>query len=181
VRKKIGDAEASVLLYYTEFCDSEIRQLWTEHGFEIFCSGFAWGAEHRTVWTYNGGRPKFLHTTLSTLLDHKEVICLQPTTLALYSSSLGIPTSIICEQEISLGLGIVNEGKGTASLRVWDKQISEKSFLLLGNDYAERTISSNKMKLAFKYLGRESFKTPAELERLLPLISGLIPSRLNDI
>ncbi len=43
IRKRIGDVDASVLLYYTEFCDPKIRFEWSSRGFALECSGFAWG------------------------------------------------------------------------------------------------------------------------------------------
>jgi len=175
VREKIGDTEASVLLYYTEFCDPRIRQAWSDKGFHLECSGFAWGAEHRTVWTYNGGRPNFLLNTLNVLLNHSEVICTSPTTLASYSTSIGIPTSILIDNEIPLSLGLVNEGKGVARLKAYDSNIREISRNLLGEDYEDRSISSEKQKLAMKYLGVGSFQSKEGLRALLPLEANLIP------
>ena len=179
-RKKIGDVDASVLLYYTEFCDPRIRQIWINAGFNIECSGMAWGAEHRTVWTYNGGRPKFLSTTLNLLSNHEEVICLSPTTLAVYSISLGIPTSIQLDTGHSHPLGIVSEGKGVERLRKYDEDVFQHSVNLLGRNFADRDISEEKIDRSLQYLGIESFKTRDELEDILPLIPGIIPMPLKS-
>jgi hypothetical protein len=176
VRNRIGDVDASVLLYYTEFSDPMVRREWSRRGFALECSGFAWGAEHRTLWTYNGGRPRFLHNTLSVLLKHREVICTSPTTLATYSTSLGIPTSILVDPEISLVMGIVNEGKGTDRLRKYNLKISELSKHLLGENFAERELTKEKIKLSLAYLGVESFHTRDELFKVLPLRKGFIPT-----
>ena len=175
VRKRIGDVNASVLLYYTEFSDPKIREIWTRNGFTLECSGFAWGAEHRTLWTYNGGRPEFLQNTLNVLLNHGEVLCTSPTTLATYSTSLGIPTSILIDPEISIALGIVNEGKGVENLRNHNSRISELSNHLLGGEFANRNITEDKIRLAFNYLGIESFQSSDRLRNTLPLIGGVIP------
>ena len=180
LRRKIGDIDASVLLYYTEFCDPQIRQIWINAGFNLECSGMAWGAEHRTVWTYNGGRPKFLANTLDLISNHKEVICLSPTTLAIYSCSIGIPTSIQLNPESRHPLGVVSEGKGVARLRKYDEEILNHSSNLLGNNFAERDISTEKINRSLQYLGIESIKTRNELENVLPLIEGMIPVPLNS-
>lgn len=174
-RTKVGDVEASVLLYYTEFCDPHIRRMWLNQGFKVECSGMAWGAEHRTIWTYNGGRPTFLSSTLEILSRHKEVVCTSPTTLATYACSLGIPTSIQLVPDSSNTLGVVNEGKGVARLRKYKENLSEHSRNLLGPNYMERDISEEKINRALKYLGLESFKSPEELSQLLPLKEGMIP------
>jgi len=175
VRKQIGDVDASVLLYYTEFCDPNVRREWSTKGFALECSGFAWGAEHRTLWTYNGGRPNFLKNTLSVLLKHREVMCTYPTTLATYSTSLGIPTSILIDPEISLVMSLVNEGKGVERLRKYDSEISELSKNLLGEDFSKRDISESKVNFSLQYLGIESFQSQESLRGILPLLSGLIP------
>jgi hypothetical protein len=175
VRKQIGDVDASVLLYYTEFCDPNVRHEWSSKGFALECSGFAWGAEHRTLWTYNGGRPNFLKNTLNVLLKHREVMCTYPTTLATYSTSLGIPTSILIDPEISLVMSLVNEGKGVERLRKADSEISELSKKLLGDDFSKRDISDSKVKFSSQYLGIESFQSQDSLRSVLPLVSGLIP------
>ncbi len=175
LRERIGNSEASVLLYYTEFCDPKVRQAWSDKGFFIECSGFAWGAENRTLWTYNGGRPRFLQNTLRVLLAHGEVICTSPTTLATYSASLGIPTSLWIDDEISFSLDLVNEGKGVERLRAYDSRIREIAKNLLGPDFEIRDISREKRQLSLKYLGVESFQSQDSLRRLLPLEANLIP------
>jgi hypothetical protein len=175
IRNRIGDVDASVLLYYTEFCDPDVRREWLSKGFALECSGFAWGAEHRTLWTYNGGRPDFLKNTMKVLLQHREVICTSPTTLAIYSSSLGIPTSILIDPEFSQALGIVNEGKGVDRLRDYDSKVGELSKKLLGESFAVRELTESKIKLSLKYLGVESFQSPQSLRAILPLTSGMIP------
>lgn len=175
VRQCIGDKSASVLLYYTEFCDPSVREAWLSHGFELECSGFAWGSEHRTIWTYNGGRPNFLLNTFNVLMRHREVICTSPTTLATYSSSLGIPTSILIDSDISLAMGLVNEGKGIDRLRTYDSKIMDLSGYLLGSGFAERNITKEKVELSLKYLGVESFQTPDRLREMLPVVTGMIP------
>jgi hypothetical protein len=175
IRNQIGDVDASALLYYTEFCDPNVRREWSNKGFALECSGFAWGAEHRTLWTYNGGRPEFIRNTLGVLLKHREVICTSPTTLATYSTSLGIPTSILIDPEFSKAMGIVNEGKGVDRLRKYDSEIGELSKKLLGEDFAARDITESKIGVSLKYLGVESFQSQESLRDILPLISGVIP------
>ena len=117
-REMIGDASATVLLYYTEFCDPNIRSAWEKYGFPTTCNGMAWGAEARTVWTYNGGRPHFLKSALKLIMNHSNVICSSPTTFAYYSLSLGVPTKILSSHDLPSTMGIVSEGKGVERLRV---------------------------------------------------------------
>jgi hypothetical protein len=175
IRKKIGDIDASVLLYYTEFCDPKIRKLWRDQGFNLESSGMAWGAEHRTLWTYNGGRPNFLANTLNLILGHREVICTYPTTFAAYSSSLGVPTSILIDPEVSENMGVVNEGKGVERLKMHDSKGKVYSLNLLGDTFAKRDISEDKINRSLKYLGIESLESPENLKEILPLIKGMIP------
>jgi hypothetical protein len=174
-RELIGKADASVLLYYTEFCDSNIRKAWEESGFKIYCNGMAWGAENRTLWTYNGGRPGFLHHTLETLSFHSNVICQYPTTLAHYSTSLGIPTKISRAEETPRTLGIVSEGKGVERHRYYEGIADELGVATLGNDFDILNFSEEKSELAMQSLGIESLKSIEQLKSLLPLRSGLIP------
>ena len=174
-REQIGKADASVLLYYTEFCDSKIREAWEDAGFKIYCSGMAWGAENRTLWTYNGGRPNFLFHTLKTLSVHSNVICQYPTTLAHYSTSLGIPTKISRLEETPRALGIVSEGKGVKRLRDYEEIADEFAFSTLGEEFATLNFNTEKSNLAMNSLGVESIKSQEQLRAILPLMPGLIP------
>ena len=174
-RQSIGDVDASVLLYYTEFCDRAVRQAWMNQGFALECSGLAWGAENRTVWTYNGGRTQFLLNTLNAIIRHREVICLAPTSLATYSASLGVPTSIQIYEGISQNLGVVNKGKGVNRLKQYDANLVDYAKKLLGPDYSDRAISQSKIELSKRYLGIEYFRTKDELRDLLPIRHGLVP------
>jgi hypothetical protein len=112
---------------------------------------------------------------MKVLLQHREVICTSPTTLAIYSSSLGIPTSILIDPEFSQALGIVNEGKGVDRLRDYDSKVGELSKKLLGESFAVRELTESKIKLSLKYLGVESFQSPQSLRAILPVTSGMIP------
>ncbi len=77
-------------------------------------------------------------------MKHREVICTYTTTLATYSTSLGIPTSILIDPDISLVLGIVNEGKGVDRSRKYDSEIGELSKKLLGEDFAVRDVTEKR-------------------------------------
>lgn len=174
-RRQIGNAKASVLLYYTEFCDPHVRNSWRSEGFEIFSSGMAWGPEQRTLWTYNGGRKNFLHNTLETLSCHQNVICQIPTTLALYAISLGIPTKINTSQEIPKVLGIVDQGKGVDRLRRLESEMDQWAADTLGNEFNNLSVTEEKRILVANALGVNDMKSRAELTRMLPLKPGVIP------
>ncbi len=178
-RNLLGDADASVLLYYTEFCDPQIRKSWSDAGFEIFSSGMAWGPEHRTLWTYNGGRANFLANTLTTLLNHRNVICQAPTTLALYAISLGIPTKINTAEEMPRALGIVNQGKGVERFRKLELEVDKWAEDTLGKRFHELSITDEKRKLVLTALGTSAVKTPEQLREILPLLPGMVPLSEN--
>ena len=178
-RNLLGDADASVLLYYTEFCDPAIRKSWSDAGFEIFSSGMAWGPEHRTLWTYNGGRVNFLANTLTTLLNHRNVICQAPTTLALYAISLGIPTKINTAEEMPRALGIVNQGKGVERFRKLELEVDKWAEDTLGKRFHELSITDEKRRLVLTALGASAVKTPEQLREILPLLPGMIPLSEN--
>jgi hypothetical protein len=174
-RNLLGDADASVLLYYTEFCDPAIRKSWSDAGFDIYSSGMAWGPEHRTLWTYNGGRVNYLANTLTTLLNHRNVICQAPTTLALYAISLGIPTKINTTEEMPSAMKIVSQGKGVERLKKIELELDKWAEDTLGTSFHELSITDEKRSLVMTALGASALKTPQKLREILPLLPGVIP------
>jgi len=177
VRRIIGDCEASVLLYYTEFNDPLIRTSWERLGFQIFCSGFAWGPDTRTIWTYNSGRPEFLSNTYETILLHQRVICLAPSTLAAYSISLGVPTSIELIPDSLNSLGLVSEGKGVRRFLQYESELGSASEALLGGEFGDLNITQSKITRVEIQLGFKDFKSSYELKKILPLKPGSVPIR----
>jgi hypothetical protein len=178
-RKEIGDADATVVLYYTEYCDPTIRLEWEKFGFVVTTNGMAWGPENRTVWSYNGGRPKFLNNTLKLLAHHQNVICASPTTMSLYSISLGLPTKISQSHEVPRVMGIASAGKGVERLRKYESERDNLAQVIFGNDFNKLSINSIKSSNSRLALGFDSIKTKQELLQLLPLQPGLIPTPEN--
>lgn len=174
-RKLIGDSSASVLLYYTEFCDSHIRKSWERYGFNLKCNGLAWGAEHRTLWTYNGGRPGFLKNALDTILGHSNVICESATTFGHYSVSLGVPTMIMEAENLPIALGIVSEGKGVERQRGFKKNADMYAYQMFGNDFYKLDCSAEKIEKSRLALGIDSKLSKIELMAMLPLKANMIP------
>jgi len=175
LRESVSDREASVLLYYTEFCDPRIREIWEKFNFKVLSNGMAWGPENRTVWSYNGGRPQFLNNTLQTILKFDEVICMAPTTFSIYSTSLGRKTSIQISEANLRDYRVVNEGKGVDRLRKVDEMQMQNAINFLGDDAFIPEITERKKQTAWSYLGIDSMKSKVELESILPLREGMIP------
>jgi hypothetical protein len=174
-RELIGDASATALLYYTEFCDSSIRSAWAKYGFPTTCNGMAWGAEARTVWTYNGGRPHFLRSAMALISDHANVICSSPTTFAYYSLSLGVPTQILSSHDLPAAMGIVSEGKGVERLRDYGKNIDATAEQMFGSTYSDLDCNTDKLNHAAIALGIESKLSKKDLELILTLKPNMIP------
>lgn len=176
LRESISNRDAFVMLYYTEFCDPKIRESWEKYDFKILSSGMAWGPENRTVWSYNGGRPRFLNNALQTILKFDEIICTAPTTFALYSTSLGRKTSIQINEMNLSDFQVVNEGKGVDWLREAEAMRMQNSLNLLSLDASIPTLTDKKIQISWKYLGIESMKSKSELQMLLELRDGMIPT-----
>jgi hypothetical protein len=174
-RKEIGDCDASVLLYYTEYCDPEIRFSWESLGFKVLCSGMGWGPDTRTLWSYNGGRPNFLRNAYRFLISHDRVLCQSPTAFAIYSASLGVPTKICNSNFSPKTMGIVSEGKGVSRLRDYENRVDQIALTMLGANYATYVDLENKKVLSLDALGQTEVKSPELLRSILELSPGLIP------
>lgn len=174
-RKLIGNSSATALLYYTEFCDPKVRMAWEKYGFPTTCNGMAWGAEARTVWTYNGGRPNFLNNAMMLILNHANVICSSPTTFAYYSLSLGVPTKILNSQDVPSSLGIVSEGKGVRRFRELQNNVDAIAEQMFGKTYSDLDCNAEKLNHAAIALGIESKLSRQNLSEILPLKPNMVP------
>ena len=174
-RKEIGDCDSSVLLYYTEYCDPDIRLSWEKSGFKVLCNGMGWGPDTRTLWSYNGGRPNFLRNAYRFLTSHDRVLCQSPTAFAVYSASLGVPTKI-CNSDFSpKTMGIVSAGKGVQRLRDYENRVDQISLTMLGSKFSTYVDLDYKQELSLNALGQAEVKSPETLRSILQLSPGLIP------
>ena len=135
----------------------------------------AWGAEARTVWTYNGGRPHFLKSALKLIMNHSNVICSSPTTFAYYSLSLGVPTKILSSHDLPSTMGIVSEGKGVERLREYEKNVNTIAEQMFGGTYSDLDCNTDKLNHAAIALGVESKLSKKDLLATLELKPNMIP------
>ncbi len=81
-REKYDPRDASVCLYWAEFINPAIYNLYKQAGFQIFCSGFSGQMEHtglgysarKLAGSPIGGRPKFILNTIAILATHSKIV-----------------------------------------------------------------------------------------------------------
>jgi hypothetical protein len=81
-RDKYDPREASVCLYWVEFINPAIYNLYKEAGFKILCAGFSGQMEHtglgysarRLAGSPIGGRPKFILNIIAIMAAHSKIV-----------------------------------------------------------------------------------------------------------
>lgn len=81
-REKYDPQDASVCLYWVEFINPAIYNLYKQAGFKILCSGFSGQMEHtglgysarKLAGSPIGGRPKFILNTIAMMATHSTIV-----------------------------------------------------------------------------------------------------------
>lgn len=161
-RSLLGDSYDRVLLYYTEFCDPEVRGYWLNYGFQPLCAGMAWGPDIESFWTYGCGRPSFLHNVFRILTESSEITCEGPSTLVHYAVDLGKKTRILNSEMRNIGLRLLSGYKGFNRNREIFNDFDGISRAMLGERFHEFDDETSKVELTSKHLGKRNLMSVDE-------------------
>lgn len=175
-KSRYDPKNATACLYWVEFVNPRIRQLYEAAGFDVVCAGFSGQMEHtglgysarRLAGSPIGGRPSFLVNTAHFLTDYGTLVMGGLGSICFYAAYLRKDFELLDEYydaeilDMNFEYRIPYKDKpGEARYRNF---VEEK----LGMKFSDINFSSEDFRiLAERELGKQDLKSPSELRLLL--------------
>lgn len=175
-KEKYNPSGSTVCLYWVEYINPSIYNLYKEAGFAIVCAGFSGQMEHtglgysarRLAGSPIGGRPNFILQTIAMMTTHRKIVFGGLGTAVFYAAYLGKEIDLLHKYLTSTFLDMDSE-YGT-SFEAHPQEFRYVSFVAnyMGCEFSEIDYSSEKfLSLANQELGVKDMLTRKELYELL--------------
>jgi hypothetical protein len=175
-KEKYDPSLSTVCLYWVEYINPSIYNLYKKAGFTIVCAGFSGQMEHtglgysarRLAGSPIGGRPNFILQTIAMMTTHKKIVFGGLGTAVFYAAYLGKEIDLLHKYLTSTFLDMDSE-HGT-SFEAHPQESRYVSFVadFMGCQFSEIDYSSERfLSLANQELGKDDMLTRKDLNGLL--------------
>lgn len=175
-KEKYNPNGSTVCLYWVEYINPTIYNLYKAAGFKIVCAGFSGQMEHtglgysarRLAGSPIGGRPNFILQTIAMMTTHEKIVFGGLGTAVFYATYLGKEVDLLHKYLTSTFLDMDSE-HGT-SFEAHPQEIRYVSFVAdyMGCKFSDIDYSSDRfLSLANQELGKENMLSRNELKKLL--------------
>lgn len=165
VSRQSADELRSILLYWHDFINPEIRKLYESLSLPLVCAGFPGLSGNKFASKDVGGRSTYLHALREILGNFSLLTVLEPSSVAIYAAYLG------------LGVSVYSDDIGYEVQHNLLMQSTEKSLLLNRHNFsyqmevmeslAQAKSSQHRKALASSFLGENFMKDRSELAQIL--------------
>ena len=175
-KERYNPLDSAVCLYWIEFINPEIYNLYKAAGFEIHCAGFSGQMEHtglgysarKLAGSPMGGRPTFLLNTIAILSSYPRVVLGGFGTICFYAAYLNRNIELLHGYYKTEFLNMDSDGKTTFDK--YSDEVLYRNFVSksMNCDFEDIDFNSIKFReLAQKELGHENLRQHTELQDFL--------------